>query len=78
MPNFDGRGPNSRSLGRGLGPCGRGQRRGFSKRSRDFNFTNNISFQNKEEQNQFLKETIQDLEQEKKELEKQLEQLNQK
>ena len=86
MPGFDGRGPRGFGQGRGLGPCGQRLRRGrggffgnrsnFLKDQTDNNQQNidNINI-DKQEQKRILKAEIQELEEEKKYLAKQIESL---
>jgi len=47
MPGFDGTGPRRFGPGRGLGPCGRGLRRGRNR------FWNNLNFFRRSSYNQF-------------------------
>ena len=84
MPGFDGRGSRSFGRGRGLGPCRQGIRRNpygfFGNRfnfvkGQTYNNQENIDNIDKQEQKRILKMEIQELEEEKKYLAKQLENL---
>ena len=71
MPYQDGTGPLGlgRLTGRGLGPCGRGFRRGFGRRFRE---PINLS---KEEEKKILEAELNEIELEKKEIEKKLKEI---
>ena len=64
MPNMDGTGPNGRGsmTGRGMGRCGRGQRRGFGR----FCFRRAVT---KEEEKKMLQEEQEEINKRLKELE---------
>jgi hypothetical protein len=67
----DGYGPLT---GRGLGPCGRGLRRGFGRRA-DFRRCSEPTKLTKEEQKKMLEAELQEIEKEKQEIEKKLEEI---
>ena len=75
MPYRDGTGPfgNGPLTGRGLGPCGRGMRRGYG-RGFGARYANPITL-TKEEQKKVLEEMLKDLEEEKKDIEARLKEL---
>jgi len=74
MPNFDGTGPRGQGslTGKGLGPCGCGQRRMYGRGFRRFSMPFEPS---KEEQKKILSEHLKELELEKQEAEKRLKEL---
>ncbi|MCD4760218.1 DUF5320 family protein [archaeon] len=69
MPGYDRTGPRGRGprTGRGLGPCGRGYRRGY-RHSEPIELT-------KTEEKKILTEELKDLEEEKKEIEKRIKEI---
>ncbi|MBU0930111.1 MAG: DUF5320 domain-containing protein [Nanoarchaeota archaeon] len=73
MAGQDGTGPAGQSsmTGRGLGPCGCGMRRGFS---RGFGFRRQIIL-TKEEEKKILEAEIEEIELEKQEIEKRLKEI---
>ena len=79
MPGYDGTGPLGQGpmTGRGLGPCGRGLvfRRGFGRGyGRGFGFRNQITL-TKEEEKKILKAELEEMDLEKKEIEKRLKEI---
>ena len=72
MPGYDRTGPLGRgsATGRGLGPCGRGYRKGFGRN----NFWREVEF-TEEEQKKILSAELEEIEKEKQEIEKRLEEL---
>ncbi|MBN1923978.1 MAG: DUF5320 domain-containing protein [Nanoarchaeota archaeon] len=56
MPGFDGTGPNGRGpmTGRGMGPCGKGMRRGFGR----FRLTRSITKKDEKEMLESEREEI--------------------
>ena len=74
MPGQDGTGPQGHGpkSGRGLGPCGRGQGKGFG-RKRGFGFRHSESNElTKDEQKKMLETELRELEEEKLEIDKRL------
>jgi hypothetical protein len=73
MPAYDGSGPKGQGpIGRGLGPCGNGMRRGFG---RGFRYLNPIVL-SKDEQKKILEHQLNSIELEKQEIEKRLNEMN--
>ena len=64
MPNMDGTGP----IGRGLGPCGCGMRRGINRGTKSITFS-------KEDQKKILLEQLRNLESDRKAVETKLKEL---
>ncbi|MFH1174460.1 MAG: DUF5320 domain-containing protein [archaeon] len=76
MPNMDGTGPRGLGSisGRGLGPCGCGQKRGFG---RGFgNRTQQIMNLSKEEQKKILEAQLKDMASQKQAIESRINELN--
>ncbi len=74
MPRQDGTGPLGQGAmtGRGLGPCGGGMRRGFGRgRGRGFGFRRPITL-TKEEEKKILEAELKEVDLEKQEIEKRL------
>ncbi len=75
MPNFNGQGPvwgNGPRTGRGLGPCGRGFRRGFGRGFRRYLEPVSLT---KEEEKKILEAELKEIETEKQEIEKRLKEM---
>ncbi len=84
MPNRDETGPIGQGplTGRGLGPCGRGMRRGFGRclgrgfgRGFGFRYAEPVVLNEKEEK-QILEAELKEIELEKQEIEKRLKEIN--
>ncbi len=73
MPNFDGTGPRGLGpmTGRGLGPCGRGYRRGYGF-GRFYGFGRSLT---KSEEKKLLEEELKEIDRIKKEIEERLKDL---
>ena len=81
MPNFDGNGPRGIGplTGRGLGPCGAGLRRGFSRGMgrgfRRFAVVPQTMELTQADEKKILQEELKEIELERKEIEKRLKEL---
>jgi hypothetical protein len=77
MPGQDGTGPLGQGplTGRGLGPCGCGMRRGFSRGyGRGFGFRRQVAL-TKEEEKKILEAELKEIETEKQTIEKRLKEM---
>jgi len=81
MPGFDGTGPRGAGsmTGKGLGPCGRGFRRGYS-RGFGYRYWQSNAFEpvvfNKEDEKKILEAELKEVEAEKQAIEKRLKELD--
>lgn len=76
MPGRDRTGPDGYGplTGRGLGPCGRGMRRGFGRRQGFRRYSEPVTLTN-EEQKKMLEAELVEIEKEKQEIEKRLKEI---